>query len=230
MRPYKVLIFIACVLVCLGVLCIVLPDRVVLGEQNLRWPTLAEVFGEDSEHSEYSESSEYSEDSDIPEEFPVAPDSLVADTTPAPAPTPQPVTPRVAVDSTTDSRVFLLPFYASLTESADHVVRVLHYGDSQIEEDRMTQQIRDALQARYGGAGVGLMPLAQTIPSLTVKQQLHMGGKLITPAQGPRRYLVYGFRLVLAQFTKVAYQAYLHTCLPRRCCHLGHRSTVDECA
>ena len=194
MRPYKVLIFIACVMACLGVLCIVLPGRIAWGEQNLRWPTLAEVFGEDSEHSEYSEYSEYSEDSDIPEEFPVAPDSLVADTTPAPAPTPQPVTPRVAVDSTTDSRVFLLPFYASLTQSADHVVRVLHYGDSQIEEDRMTQQIRDALQARYGGAGVGLMPLAQTIPSLTVKQQLHMGGKLITPAQGPRRYLVYGFK------------------------------------
>ena len=194
MRPYKVLIFIVCVMACLGVLCVVLPDRVVWGEQELRWPTLAEVFGENSEHSEYSEYSEYSEDSDIPEEFPVAPDSLVADTTPAPTPTPQPVTPRVAVDSTTDSRVFLLPFYASLTESADHVVRVLHYGDSQIEEDRMTQQIRDALQARYGGAGVGLMPLAQTIPSLTVKQQLHMGGRLITPAQGPRRYLVYGFK------------------------------------
>ena len=195
MRPYKVLIFIVCVMACLGVLCVVLPDRVVWGEQELRWPTLAEVFGEDSEHSEYSEYSEYPEIAeDIPEEFPVAPDSLVADTTPAPAPTPQPVAPRVAVDSMTDSRVFLLPFYASLPQSVDQVVRVLHYGDSQIEEDRMTQQIRDALQSRYGGAGAGLMPLVQTIPSLTVKQQLHMGGRLITPAQGPRRYFVYGFK------------------------------------
>lgn len=58
----------------------------------------------------------------------------------------------------------------------------------------MTQQIREALQTRYGGAGVGLMPLVQTIPSLTVKQQLRMGGRFITPAQGPQRYFVYGFK------------------------------------
>ena len=188
MRPYKVLLFIACVLVCLGVLCIVLPDRVVWGEQELRWPSLAEVLG-----SESSENSEYSENSDSLhlEEFPVAPDSLLADTTPS---APQPVIPHVAVDSTTDSRVFLSAFYAALAQSETRIVRVLHYGDSQIEEDRMTQQIREALQVRYGGAGVGMMPLVQTIPSLTVKQQLRMGGRLITPAQGPRRYFVYGFK------------------------------------
>lgn len=170
---------------CLGVLCIVLPDRVSWGEQELRWPSLAEVFGE-------PDSDDLSTDTlAIPEEFPVAPDSLLADTTPS---APQPVIPHVAVDSTTDSRVFLSSFYAALDQSAERTVRVLHYGDSQIEEDRMTQQIREALQARYGGAGVGLMPLVQTIPSLTVKQQLRMGGRLITPAQGPRRYFVYGFK------------------------------------
>ncbi len=172
---------------CLGALCVVLPGRIVLGERTLNWPTLAEVFGE----SEYSEYSEYSEDSDSIAEFPVAPDSLLADTTPS---VPTPVIPHITADSTTDSRIFLQPFYASLTESSERVVRVLHYGDSQIEEDRMTQQIREALQAHYGGAGVGLMPLVQTIPSLTVKQQLRMNGRFITPAQGPQRYFVYGFK------------------------------------
>ena len=187
MRPYKVLLFIACVLACLGVLCIVLPGRIAWGEQELRWPTLAEVMG--AEKSDYSE---YFEDSDSLqlEEFPVAPDSLLADTTPEQ----KPVIPKVMVDSTADSRIFLQAFYASLEQSSERVLRVLHYGDSQIEEDRMTQQIREALQARYGGAGVGLMPLVQTIPSLTVKQHLHMGGRLITPSQGPRRYFVYGFK------------------------------------
>lgn len=186
MRPYKVLIFIVCVMACLGVLCVVLPDRVVWGEQELRWPSLAEVFGEWSDVS-----IQHSDSLEVLEEFPVVPDSLLADTTPS---VPTPVIPHVVVDSTTDSRIFLQPFYASLAESSERVVRVLHYGDSQIEEDRMTQQIREALQARYGGAGVGLMPLVQTIPSLTVKQQLRMGGRFITPAQGPRRYFVYGFK------------------------------------
>ena len=83
---------------------------------------------------------------------------------------PKIVIPNVAVDSTTDSRIFLAPFYASLSETHERVVRVLHYGDSQIEEDRMTTQIREALQDRYGGSGVGLMPLVQTIPTRTVRK------------------------------------------------------------
>ena len=44
MKPYKVLIFIACVMACLAALCIVLPGRIAFGEKVLRWPTLAEVF------------------------------------------------------------------------------------------------------------------------------------------------------------------------------------------
>ena len=74
------------------------------------------------------------------------------------------------------------------------MIRVLHYGDSQIEEDRMSQQIREKLQAQYGGRGAGLLPLAQTIPSRTVRQELWMNERKITPAQGPRRYLVYGLK------------------------------------
>ena len=58
----------------------------------------------------------------------------------------------------------------------------------------MTSQIRQRLQERYGGSGVGLMPLAQTIPTYSVKQRLYMNGRWVTPQQGPRRYLVYGPR------------------------------------
>lgn len=190
MRPYKVLIFIACVMVGLGVLCIVLPGRFVWGEEELRWPSLAEVFTDNDKELTVNDEEL---DSLLMDEFPVAPDSLIAeaDTTVS---APHPVIPKFTVDTSTDCRIFLSPFYAALSQSVEHTVRVLHYGDSQIEEDRITQQIREALQARYGGSGVGMMPLVQTIPSLTVKQQLHMGGRLITPAQGPQRYFVYGFK------------------------------------
>ncbi|MBR0195200.1 MAG: hypothetical protein IJQ32_03020 [Paludibacteraceae bacterium] len=184
MRPYKVLLFIAAVMACMAVLCIVLPGRVVIAEYELRWPTLAEVMG--------------STDSPEPIENLYTPDTLgVLDTLEIPetleSPKPQPVViPKVQVDSTVDSRIFLQRFYNSLSETGSRTVRVLHYGDSQIEEDRMSQQIREALQAKYGGSGVGLMPLAQTIPTRTVKQQLYMSGHLVQPAQGPQRYLVYG--------------------------------------
>lgn len=187
MRPYKVLLFIAAVMAGLAALCFVLPGRIVVGDKELRWPTLAEVLGEPSAVS--CQLSDSLGDLGIPDtlEFPDPPQ------TPQTSQAPQPIlTPKVLVDSTVDSRMFLKAFYASLTECGEQVVRVLHYGDSQIEEDRMTQQIRESLQQRYGGSGVGLMPLAQTIPTRTIRQQLHMNGRLVQPAQGPQRYIVYG--------------------------------------
>ena len=168
MRPYKVLLFIAVTMAILGTLYWAFPDVKLL-------------------NSEYSEHSEYA-DVDTIAEFPV----YAEETDTVPEEKPQPVIPKIIVDSTTDSRIFLRRFYASLNESDQHMIRVLHYGDSQIEEDRMTQQIREALQARYGGKGVGLMPLAQTIPSLTVRQSLYLNGRFANPSISMQRYMVYG--------------------------------------
>ena len=181
MRPYKVLLFIVCVMACLAGLCFVLPGRVAWGDKELRWPTLAEVIGGNDEMIEPV-------DTVIPE----IPDTVIPEKQDTVVPEkPKPVIPHVAVDSSIDSRIFLQTFYEALAESDEQMVRVLHYGDSQIEEDRMSQQIREVLQNRYGGAGVGLMPLAQTIPSLSVKQQLFLNGRHVHPSQGPRRYMVY---------------------------------------
>lgn len=168
MKPYQVLIFIAVVMGLLGVLYKAFPEGQLLNTN---------LFADNEPTAEF----------DTIAEFPVfaEEDTIVPET-------PKPVVPKVVVDSTTDSRVFLQAFYASLAQSSEQKIRVLHYGDSQIEEDRMTQQIREVLQARYGGKGVGLMPLAQTIPTRTVKQELRMSGRFTMPANGPRRYLVYG--------------------------------------
>lgn len=210
MKPSKVLLFIAACLCVLAVLCVVLPHRVQVGTRTLRWPTLSEVFDMGERIND-----EWTTDTIAElEEFPV----YIEDTVPAPVeavaanqhPSLQgrripsghpnreagerPATPAVTVDSVVDTRQWLAPFYAALVESGEHVVRVMHYGDSQIEEDRMTAQIRQQLQDRFGGRGAGLMPLAQTIPSLAVRQELYMNGRRIQPANGPRRYMVYALR------------------------------------
>ena len=39
-----------------------------------------------------------------------------------------------------------------------HVVRIMHYGDSQIETDRITNYLRYKLQQQFGGSGPGLVP------------------------------------------------------------------------
>ena len=190
MKPSRVLLFIACVMACLAVLCVVLPGRVAWGEKELRWPTLAEVLENTDRSTDGIQNTDLISLADTITE---SADTIISEDAVVPE-KPQPVIPKVPVDSVTDSRMFLASFYASLSGADSRMVRVLHFGDSQIEEDRMTQQIREALQSRYGGAGVGLMPLAQTIPTLTVRQQLRMSGRNVAPQQGPRRYLVYGLK------------------------------------
>lgn len=63
-------------------------------------------------------------------------------------------------------------FYQSLTSIKKNggKIRVLHYGDSQIEGDRMTRIIRNELQKEFGGIGPGLVPAYPVIPTPLVKQ------------------------------------------------------------
>ena len=59
-------------------------------------------------------------------------------------------------DSTFSS---LSTFFNALSkgQAAKRQVRVMHYGDSQIEGDRITSFLRLRLQSRFGGSGVGLL-------------------------------------------------------------------------
>lgn len=58
-------------------------------------------------------------------------------------------------------------------------VRILHYGDSQIEGDRMTGFLRQKLQSQFGGTGVGLI-----IPS----EIYHTNAYHIALSDGWKRY------------------------------------------
>ena len=62
-------------------------------------------------------------------------------------------------------------------------IHILHYGDSQIESDRITAYVREELQKKFGGWGAGLIPAIQPIPSISVGQ---------TSSDTLRRWLVDG--------------------------------------
>lgn len=49
--------------------------------------------------------------------------------------------------------------------------RIIHYGDSQIEMDRISSYIREQLQKTYGGSGMGLLPALEVTPKYTVAVQ-----------------------------------------------------------
>lgn len=50
------------------------------------------------------------------------------------------------------------------------IVRVMHYGDSQIEMDRVTCRLRERLQKQFGGGGPGMLPLRQPVPTISFNQ------------------------------------------------------------
>ena len=59
---------------------------------------------------------------------------------------------------------------AEKTQEKGDIVRVLHYGDSQIEMDRVTCRLRERLQQVFGGGGPGMIPLRPPVPTITFNQ------------------------------------------------------------
>ena len=201
MRPLKITLYIWSVIALLGVICWLVPeDGWQLGDHTLRFPTLSQALDLDAEA--------------IPDSsLIVLPDSLIAsssDSVSSPiADTLSPITPRSLtapiVVSSPDTTVrehseppfestanSLASFFLALDSAASMPIRVVHYGDSQIEEDRITNILRENWQKQYGGGGVGLIPLHQTIPTRSIRQTLFINGVLQTAQKGPKRYIVYG--------------------------------------
>ncbi|WP_170864609.1 lipase [Aquimarina spongiae] len=76
--------------------------------------------------------------------------------------------------------------------------RILHYGDSQIEGDRITAYLRNRLQHMYGGSGPGFIPL------LPVYRQI---SAIVEPSENWERYAF--FDPTKKKFSHRKYGAYL---------------------
>lgn len=55
----------------------------------------------------------------------------------------------------------LNPFFSTLNALTQNskLIRILHYGDSQIEADRITSFFRNQMQKQFGGGGIGMIPV-----------------------------------------------------------------------
>ena len=190
MKARQIAYIIWTVIALLGAFSLVVPDGGWhIGRWHLRFPTLAQALD-----LETVDSLQLTVDTLLAEVdtiISVSEDTVAKEDTIAKKP--QPVIPTVNV-ANTDSRAYLAAFYAALDSVRTMPVRVVHYGDSQIEEDRITNVLRERWQKAYGGGGVGLLPLHQTIPTRSMRQWLSMDGVVQTVQGGPKRYLVYGPR------------------------------------
>lgn len=87
--------------------------------------------------------------------------------------------------------------------SNGRTVRVVHYGDSQIESDRMSRRLRTYLQGKFGGGGPGMVPFATLIPTLAVStygtgslvHQSPFGDSTVVRAGGNYGPMVQDFRV-----------------------------------
>lgn len=59
-------------------------------------------------------------------------------------------------------------FRALESAGGSRTLRIAHYGDSQIEGDRITQLLRGKFQQKFGGSGIGYVPLADITNHVTI--------------------------------------------------------------
>ncbi len=197
MRSYKTLLFIAIVVALLGTLCAYFPQGGVgVGTIQLHFPTLTKILNPQKQL-------------DI-EAFLARQDSLDAVLQ---TQTDSLTSYRNRLDSS-DTR-FWFPnnddtFFDALfadfeqTKHTGRTIRIVHYGDSQIEMDRMTNRLRAYMQDKFGGGGPGLVPFATLIPSLSVStfgtgdlvRQSPFGDSTVVRAAGNYGPMVQNYRVV----------------------------------
>ena len=84
--------------------------------------------------------------------------------------------------------------------------RIIHYGDSQLEGDRITGYLRNRLQKLYGGNGPGFIPIKQVYHQISASVEVNdvwTRHALFDPTQKKFDHKKYGTYLSLSRFTPI---------------------------
>lgn len=88
----------------------------------------------------------------------------------------------------------------------DKEFRIIHYGDSQLEGDRISGYLRSKFQSKYGGSGPGFLPLLPVyhqIAAVVEPSENWIRNAIFDPSQKKRTPATYGAYLSLSRFTSV---------------------------
>jgi len=202
MKPYKTLLFLISIFIILAVVSFIYPKEGIQigGNLLLRFPDIKSITTtEEKKYADITEILEYHQ-SDIVDDindiitdtlFAVSdsiiinqdsvlhvlkPDSLlVTDSTKSIATKKKPGAIRQYLEYPSNNKKVLYPFFNHLAniKTSKELIRILHYGDSQIEGDRITSYIRNELQKQFGGSGIGLFaPVLINGTSISVNHKL----------------------------------------------------------
>lgn len=183
-RPVYISLFIFIVIGLLAALAAVFPkEGIQIGDITLRFPSLQEFLC-------VNEKDTVSDDTPSPEELLALQLAQMRSEEEMPFISFFTYSPERICFPQTDSTAtgmgdstYLDGVYRALLQADTAKVHIVHYGDSQIEEDRITLILRRRLQERFSGNGVGLLPLYQSVQTRTVGQHT---------IPEPTRYMVYG--------------------------------------
>ena len=193
MKPAQILAFLLIVLIGLGIIGTIIPDDglKITDDLVIRFPSPPSLIANNAE-----EQVDISEIIAMPTDETAIVDPITIATTDT-APDPMNVDPaqveiadqgaftldtsalapleeRIMLHYPDGDKSVLHPFFASLVKARNgkRPIRVVHYGDSQLEGDRITSYIRNKLQSQFGGTGPGLFPVADIVPHMSVVREL----------------------------------------------------------
>lgn len=204
MKPYKILLFFISIFLVLSLISYVFPvNGIQLGKNIvLQFPDIKNIFvTEESKYANISQLLEYHQ-AEINQDIthiikdtlteksdslkPIA-DSLKAEIKPDSIPkkdTIQQTTPKKQpgavvqfLEYPDNNKSVLYSFFDNLKtiKNSGELIRILHYGDSQIEGDRITSYIRNELQKQFGGLGIGMFAPV-IIKGTNLSMQLDLNG------------------------------------------------------
>ena len=167
MKPRYIVLFIICVLAGLSLLCLFFPQGGIrVGNTTLHFPALMEALAVPEEPADTDTVAILSPEeimeqrlaalkTEKMEEF-----NVYCQKDPA----------RLYLPD--DDETYLDAFFEKMQNAGNRHLRIMHYGDSQIECDRISGILRQEFQEEFGGCGVGLVPALQTVPTYTTGQTI----------------------------------------------------------
>ena len=178
MKPIRILIFIFSVILLLGVTWFFFPsDGLAIGGMTLRFPSFAEDSAPVEEEvnvddvlNKVNKSFEMTVSDNLLDSMRFFRDYLKENPN------------RIYLPN--DDYTYFDPLFKQLEQAktTGKTYRIMHYGDSQIEMDRITSVLRQHLQEIFNGSGPNMIPAVQPVATISVSQH----------ASGLSRYAVYG--------------------------------------
>ena len=177
MKPGRIALFFAAVIAALALACAFFPrEGVTVAGHEVYLPGVPPTFVESAPQVEAAVAAFPPSDTAAP--LPQNAALYAFDTATGALPVAHCITDTSGIRFWLPDSTFFDAFWAAAEQarSQGRILRVMHYGDSQIEMDRITGVLRAYMQRTFGGGGPGMMPFRTIIPTYAVRQ--YGGGDL----------------------------------------------------